>query len=178
MPPPSFFIVTGGPGAGKTTLVEALSTAGLATAPEGGRAIIRQELASGGDALPWRDPAAFAARMMAHDRAQYRAARRRGRPCIFDRGIPDTIGYLRLTGLAVPAAMDRAARHLRYQPTVFVAPPWPAIYTTDAERRPTPQEAERTWAALCRTYVDHGYNLAPLPLAPVAERVAFVLARI
>ncbi len=48
-----FFVVTGGPGAGKTSLITELSRRGLHTTPESDRAIIREEVASGGDALLW-----------------------------------------------------------------------------------------------------------------------------
>ena len=45
------FVITGGPGSGKTTLIEALAAAGVATSPEVGRAIIREEMAVGGTAF-------------------------------------------------------------------------------------------------------------------------------
>ena len=48
-----FIVLTGGPGSGKTTLIEALRRLGLATAPETGRAIIREQVAIAGPALPW-----------------------------------------------------------------------------------------------------------------------------
>jgi predicted ATPase len=56
------FVITGGPGAGKTTLIEALRAAGCVCAPEAGRQIIQDEVASGGTALPWTDPRAFSKR--------------------------------------------------------------------------------------------------------------------
>lgn len=46
------FIITGGPGAGKTTLIDALSAAGFPTSREAGRRIIQEQLDSGGSALP------------------------------------------------------------------------------------------------------------------------------
>lgn len=48
-----FFVVTGGPGAGKTSLITELTRRRFHTIPESDRAIIREEIASGGDALPW-----------------------------------------------------------------------------------------------------------------------------
>lgn len=47
-----FFVVTGGPGAGKTSLITELARGGFHTIPESGRVIIREEMQSGGDALP------------------------------------------------------------------------------------------------------------------------------
>ena len=47
-----FLVVTGVPGSGKTSLITELARRGLHTIPESGRAIIREEMAHGGDALP------------------------------------------------------------------------------------------------------------------------------
>ena len=41
-----FFVVTGGPGAGKTSLITELAHRGFHTIPESGRAIIREEMQS------------------------------------------------------------------------------------------------------------------------------------
>lgn len=57
-------VITGGPGSGKTTLIEALAAAGHVLEPEAGRAVIRQQQAEGGDGLPWRDQARFAELML------------------------------------------------------------------------------------------------------------------
>jgi predicted ATPase len=53
----------------------------------------------------------------------------------FDRGVPDVAGYLRLTGLPVPAHVEKAVEIYRYNRKVFIAPPWPKIFTQDRERK-------------------------------------------
>lgn len=40
----NFFVFTGGPGAGKTSVIEALAAAGLTCMPEAGRQIIRDQM--------------------------------------------------------------------------------------------------------------------------------------
>ncbi len=169
-------VITGGPGAGKTTLIDALARRGLATSPESGRAVIRQQRAAGGDGLPWADRAPFAELMFAFDRDAYRTALALPGPVVFDRGLPDVVGYLRLCGLAVPTAIDRAARELRYRREVFVAPPWAKIFENDSERRQDFDEARRTHDVLVGVYRDYGYELVTLPCAGVDERVAMLLA--
>ena len=83
-----FFVVTGGPGSGKTTLIEALARAGFTVAPEAGRGVICEQQAHGGRALPSVDPLAFAAAMLARDLASYDAHRDAAGPVFFDRGEP------------------------------------------------------------------------------------------
>jgi predicted ATPase len=172
-----FFVITGGPGSGKSTLIAALAQAGFAVAPEAGRAVIREQVAAGGDALPWADRAGFAQLMLARDIASYETARRQPGTVYFDRGIPDVIGYLSLEGLPVPDAMREAAARCRYNRRVFIAPPWPEIFTQDTERKQTPAEAARTYHAMVATYKACDYELVELPRTSVAERVRFVRAR-
>ena len=171
-------VITGGPGSGKTTLIDALEAAGFARTHEAGRGIIQDQAAIGGEALPWRDPLAFAEQMLAWDMRSYRMAQAQPGPVFCDRGIPDTIGYLRLMRLPVPAHMTRAAELFRYSPRVFIAPPWREIFAQDAERRQDFAEAERTYQAMAETYTGLGYELVMLPRLPVADRMRFVLGEI
>lgn len=170
-----FFVLTGGPGAGKTTLVEALKARGYATTEEAGRGVIREQMQGGGDGLPWTDRERFAALMFDWELGSYRQAERQDGPVIFDRGLPDTIGYLRLEGLEVPAWMEEEAWRLRYNATAFIAPPWKEIYGTDEERRQDWDVAVRTYRTVARTYVDFGYRLVELPLVSVARRAEFLI---
>lgn len=174
MPSPKLFVLTGGPGAGKTTLIGALAHAGFAVAPEAGRHVIQAEQAKGGSALPWIDPLAFAEAMVTHDAQSYARLSTTPGPVFCDRGIPDAIGYLRLEGIAIPEAMWHAARAHPYRPRVFICPPWRAIYSTDSERRQTWDVAERTYEAMVGVYTELGYTLVEVPRAPVDARVKFV----
>jgi predicted ATPase len=168
------FIITGGPGSGKTTLIEALAAHGFSHMPEAGRSIIQDQMAIGGTALPWSDRAAFAELMLSWEMRSYRLAQGIPGPVIFDRGIPDVVGYLNLSGLPVPLHIKEAARKFRYHRRVFIAPPWPAIFAQDAERKQSIEEADATYRAMVEVYSGLGYELLPLPLATVEERVQFV----
>ncbi|GFE77625.1 ATPase [Novosphingobium sp. TCA1] len=171
-------VITGGPGAGKTSLIAALAREGLHHMLEAGRAIIQEQVGIAGSALPWADREAFAARMLARDMDSYRKAASLSGPVVFDRGIPDVIGYLRLCGIPVPASIWQAAENYRYAEQVFIAPPWPAIFAQDAERKQSLREAEDTYQAMVEVYSDLEYKLVSLPLAMIEERAQFVLSRI
>lgn len=171
-------VITGGPGSGKTSLIEALAAEGVHHMPEAGRAIIQDQVDIGGNALPWADREAFATLMLAWEMRSHREASGLPGPIIFDRAIPDVIGYLRLSGLAVPSQVMRAAEQRRYAEKVFIAPFWPDIFEQDAERKQTPAEAEATYHAMVEAYTSVGYELVLLPLAPVEERARFVRTKI
>jgi predicted ATPase len=173
-----FHVVTGGPGSGKSTLIEALGRKGFAHSVEAGRAIIQDQTAIDGPALPGRDPLAFAELMLSWELRSYRAAQASSGHVFFDRGVPDMVGYFRLLGRPAPSHVARAAERFRYNRRVFLAPPWAEIFTRDAERKQTFEEAGRTCEAMVAGYSSCGYELVVLPLASVGERVRFVLANI
>jgi predicted ATPase len=173
-----FHVITGGPGSGKSTLVEALGRHGYAHSIEAGRAIIQDQTAIDGPALPGRDPLAFAELMLSWELHSHRLAHRLSGPVFFDRGVPDIVGYYHLLGRPVPSHVTRASERFRYNRRVFLAPPWPEIFRQDAERKQTPEEAERTYEAMVTAYSSCSYELLALPLASVEERVGFVLASI
>ena len=195
----NFIVITGGPGSGKTTLVERLRGRGYPTVGEAGRAIIRDQVAIGGIAhhtadwavgaevlLAWEmrsyhEAVAAAAR---HEAAAAAAEARRSagaaqRDCLvfFDRGIPDLVGYHPMMGGRTPPHFVAAAERFRYRRRVFVAPPWPEIYVNDAERRQDFAEAIRSYDAVVDAYESCGYELVALPKSTVDERVDFVLSR-
>jgi predicted ATPase len=80
--------------------------------------------------------------------------------------------------VAGPATVLRAAEQRRYARGVFIAPPWPAIFEQDVERKQTLAEAEATFHAMGDVYSGLGYELVTLPPASVAERARFVRRQI
>lgn len=173
-----FYIISGGPGSGKSTLIDALEQLGYARTIEGGRAIIQQQQAIGGSALPWEDRALFAELMLSWEMRSYDMAKAQSGTVFFDRGVPDIIGYLSLCGLAIPQYMQVAAERIRYNQTVFLAPPWPDIFTQDTERKQDLEEAQRTFDAMRQVYSSLDYKITLLPKVSVQERLKFVLSRI
>lgn len=170
-----FVVVTGGPGSGKSTLLTALAREGFATTTEAGRGVIQDQVAIGGTALPWGDRALFAELMLSWEMRSYRMARECSGVVVFDRGVPDVLGYLRLSELPVPAHVVAAAESFSYHPRVLIAPPWPEIFAQDSERRQDPAEAERTYEAMAGLYTELGYELVHLPRADVGTRCRFTV---
>jgi len=169
------FVVTGGPGSGKTSIIDALGEAGYERMVEAGRSIIQDQVLVGGEALPWQNPAAYAELMLSWEMRSYHLALPLTGPIFFDRGVPDIVGYLRTINLTVPSSLARAAEIFRYNSRVFIAPPWPDIFTQDEERRQSFDEAVRTYEAMVETYTGYGYTLIEIPRLSVPERVRFIL---
>lgn len=176
-------VVTGGPGAGKTVLLEELARRGHPYAPESARTIIRERLARG---LPPRpDPAEFAYEILGRDIEQYRGVTRGPRPDratagagdlhFFDRSILDALGMLDQLGILSARERDRHLTDYPYHRQVFLLPPWEAIYRVDSERDQTFGESVRVHDTLRQWYLRCGYETVSVPPGPVADRCDLVL---
>jgi len=153
-------VISGCSGGGKSSLLAELANRGHAVVAEPGRRIVAEERASGGSALPWIDPAAFAERAIRVAIADLGAASRAPGFVFFDRGLIDAVAALEhATGRP---SLHRAAG-CRYFPTVFFAPPWPEIFVRDEDRRHGWDEAVEECRRLERAFVALGYTVRALP---------------
>ena len=167
-------LITGCSGGGKSTLLAELAARGFSVVEEPGRRIVKEELESAGNALPWNNLAAFARRAIALATEDYSTASKHSGWTFFDRGLVDAAAALQhATG--EPLREDLLAAH-RYHDRVFLTPPWPEIYENDPERKhglaDAVAEYERIEALLPRL----GYDVVILPKASVSQRADFLLA--
>ena len=169
-------VLSGCSGGGKSTLLEELRRRGHAVVEEPGRRIVEEELAAGGRALPWRDLAAFARRAIAMAIDDRAAVAGRSGLVFFDRGLIDAASALEAAG-GEPVLATLAAAY-PYDRTVFLAPPWPEIYSGDATRRHGFAAAQAEYERLAATYPALGYDVAVLPKLPVEARADFLLSRL
>ena len=147
---------------------------GFATIDEPGRRIVAEELKRGGTALPWVDAVAFLRRAIDVSLADRAGADSSARWVFFDRGLIDAAAALEhLTGEPVVECLGRV---YRYNKRVFLAPPWPEIYTLDQERRHDFAEAVAEYDRLIAVYPALGYDIQVLPKVSVAERANWILA--
>lgn len=166
-------VVSGCSGGGKSALLPEMARRGYAVFPEPGRQIVKEQHLIGGPALPWTDPAVFAERCI--DRAAYffNMAQPQADYVFFDRSIIDAVTALARLG-PVPAHCLEAARRYRYGPSVFLAPPWEALFAADPERRHAFADAVAEYETLRKAYPAWGYEITDLPRLPVAERSDFL----
>jgi len=121
------------------------------------------------------DPLGFAEAMLeAHVREFDRHEGQAG-PVLFDRGFPDVVGFLDVSGLPVPKAVDAACRRLRYSGPILRAPAWADIYQQDDERIQDWQQAVASDEAVTAAWRRYGYDVTNLPLVEVAARLSFLL---
>ena len=73
------------------------------------------------------------------------------------------------------AELKSILRTYPFHATVFVLPPWDAIYSTDAERDQSFADAVAVHGTVVRWYRSFGYTLDEVPRLPVRQRAEHVL---
>ncbi|MFS1441278.1 MULTISPECIES: AAA family ATPase [unclassified Vibrio] len=164
-------IITGGPGAGKTTLINALGDAGYPTFAESSRQLIEEQSQIENGILPWLDLPGFAELCLGVMSKQKEQARQH--PTAFlDRAIPDIGGYLAQAKLDIDATYREASKG--YHSQVLFCRPEASIYVQDEVRLYPFEEALEIHHALVNVYQELGYEIVEVPFMSVAERVQFV----
>lgn len=168
------YIITGGPGFGKTSIIHRLEELGHEVCHENSREVIKEQLDNGGNILPWVDVVKFT-EVIVEKRIHAYFDIPVGKPVFFDRGIPDALAFLYRSELEVNDKLQSAARNHKYYPVVFVTPPWHTIFKNDNERRETFAESSLIHTFITKTYADLGYKLIDIPPGDIDERVQFIL---
>lgn len=170
------FLLTGGPGSGKTTTLEALRALGHHTIPDVARRLIQERTKHG---LPPRpDPVTFSREILAAEIRQYDAAPAEAGLLFFDRGIPDALCMMVACNCMNMHDAGEILDARPYNPTAFLFSPVESIYCRDSERDQTFEEATLVSQEARRFYTSMGFHLIDVPLLPPAECAAFCLSSI
>lgn len=167
------FVLTGGPGGGKTALLDALEKRGYQVVPESARRIIKERLVAGRSPRP--DPVSFAQDIMKSDIEKYRSVAVGEQATFFDRGVPDALYMLNAESALSRAEIANYVQMFPYNPVVFLLPPWEDIYGTDSERDQTFEESLEVFEGMKSWYSQWGYKTLEVPRGTIDERVSFIL---
>lgn len=172
-----FILITGCSGGGKSSVLAELARRGFATFEEPGRQIVKEQLAIGGDALPWHNAQAFIELALARSLENLEKAAQSNGPAFFDRGIVDAYNYFLQNNILVPSHFDGAVQRYRYR-QIFLFPPWKEIFQNDPERRHTFGSAVAEYESLIATCARLGYEALVVPKLPVGARADYILERL
>lgn len=171
------YVITGGPGFGKTTLVDYLKNLGFKTGDEVARAIINEQRRIGGDVLPEKNIRVFQ-RAVLNRRVAFYQSVGNNEIAFSDRGIPDQLAFARYKRFGAPDVLVQYAREFSYNKIVFVTPPWEEIYQNDATRNENFAQASELHHIIVDVYEELGYSVITLPCVEVKQRAEFILNQI
>lgn len=172
------YLITGCSGGGKSSLIDALAASGFATMPEAGRRIVQEQLATGGNAIPWEDMDSFIERLSAASIEHFDRANGFNQTVFFDRGFIEPLAHWRSRDSQAFLTLNDRIGSRRYCVPVFVAPPWPELFVSDNERQHDFSEAVREYHSICEMLNVLHYRQIEIPKLPVENRAEFVVNQI
>ena len=168
-------VLIGGPGTGKTTVLNALKEKGFFCFDEVSRAVTLKAQAQGIEQLFLTEPLLFSEMLLKGREDQYLQANKIEKDIVFfDRGIPDVYAYLEYFKTEFPSLFIEKSKTYKYN-LIFHFSPWSAIHKTDNERYETFEEAITIDTFLTKSYQELGYKLINVPFGNVEERTNFII---
>jgi len=168
-------VITGGPGTGKSSIINALMKRGFTCLEEISRQVTLEAQIQGIEQLFLSEPLRFSEALLKGRITQYHEATTLESDTVFfDRGIPDIVAYLDFANLIYPENFITACHKHPYD-AVFILKPWKAIYTIDNERYESFEQAKNIHKHLINTYQAYNYQLIDVPFDTVEKRTDFIL---
>lgn len=168
-------VIIGGPGTGKTTIIDGLIARGFCCYPEVSREVTMEAKKQGIEQLFLENPLLFSELLLEGRKKQFVNACKEPHEVVFlDRGIPDVLAYMHYIGDSYPAHFDHACQQNKYT-KIFILPPWEEIYVSDDERYENYEQAKLIYNHLVETYQKYGYQLIDVPKDSVENRISYIL---
>jgi predicted ATPase len=171
-------VISGSPGAGKTTLIERLQIRGYSTFEEYSRTLLKTAIEKGDERYFLTNPQEFSEALFLGRKKQYEAfdSLTTESPFVFfDRGIHDVYAYLRAIGAHTEMWHTRVSG-FQYD-FVFLLTPWEAIYKVDNQRKETFEEAQHYFSFIEETYAQ-SHQVILVPQGTVEERITFIESKL
>ncbi len=176
------FVITGGPGFGKTTIINRLEAMGYNCFHEFSRSLKLEEAKKLGGSISWtkldeRSQDDFSLKVCKRRIEQYLAAPE-NELSFYDRGIPDVVAYLKMAKQPISSFYNEIISSHSYETKLFLTPPWQEIFRNDNERIESYDEAVVAHRHLQHTYEELGYTTLDIPCIDVEGRIQFIIDEI
>jgi predicted ATPase len=168
-------VLIGGPGTGKSTVLNKLKEKGFFCFDEVSREVILKAQEKGIEQLFLTEPLLFSEMLLEGREEQFLKADKREEEIIFlDRGIPDVHAYMNYFKTEYPAIFLEKSKRYRYH-LIFHFSPWEEIYITDNERYESFEESTKIDTFLTQAYTELNYKIINVPFGTIEERTNFII---
>ncbi|TVZ57238.1 putative ATPase [Lutibacter sp. Hel_I_33_5] len=168
-------VLIGGPGTGKSTVLNELKLRGFFCMEEISREVTLKAQKEGIDQLFLSQPLLFSELLLKGREQQFLTADSQKENIVFfDRGLPDVYAYLEYLTTDFPSFFKEKCLQYKYT-HVFLFKPWQEIYTSDNERYETFEESVIIDSFLQKAYKENGYKIINVPFGSLENRVDFII---
>jgi len=167
----NWYVITGGPSSGKTTVLRALKKTGYITCPEVARTFIDEEINKGKSLKEIRKNEAEFQRKVLEAKIKIEKTAPKDKIIFFDRAIPDSIAYYQICGLDLKEVLKLCKRKF-YKKIFFLEQ---LTFEKDYARIEDGRTIRKLNKLLKKTYKSLGYKIIDIPVASIKERVQKIL---
>ncbi|MGB0428797.1 MAG: AAA family ATPase, partial [Flavobacteriales bacterium] len=167
-------VLSGGPGTGKTSIVNHLLSKDYVCFSEAFRHLLDEENELNSGINFTNTPLEFSARIYAQRLKQFQAGAEH-QLSFYDRSLVDVLAYLDFIKLESPQNWIDQTKACQYHQTVFHFPFWEEIYQQDEHRIESLEQAKALDEIIQNAYLDRSYKLISVPFSSVESRADFIL---
>jgi predicted ATPase len=168
-------VLIGGPGTGKSSVLNELIKRNYFCMPEVSREVILEAKEAGIDQLFLTEPLLFSELLLKGRETQFITANKSAKELVFfDRGIPDVHAYLDFFNTTYPSIFIEKSNFYKYD-TIFHFSPWEEIHITDNERYESFEQSKNIDKHLIEAYLEIGYSIINVPFGSIKERTNFII---
>jgi len=167
-------VITGAPCSGKTAVIDELKRRGFHVINEVARAYIDEQLAEGLLLYQIKADELQFERHILNEKVRIEVSLSANETVFFDRGLPDSIAYFKLSGIDSTEPLKKSGYH-RYKHVFFFER---FGFSKDQVRSENEATADKLDFLIYDSYRMLGYDLVPVPKLPILERADFILTHL
>ncbi|MCL5438827.1 MAG: ATP-binding protein [Patescibacteria group bacterium] len=171
----NWYVITGAPCSGKTTLLEKLEKRGYKVYYEWARIYIDQEMKKGKTLSEIRKNEISFQRKILNLKIDFEKKLPKKQQVFMERGIPDSTAYMKLCGVKKDKLLESSLKNCYYKKIFLMEL---LKYETDYSRTESQEEAILLEELLEKSYVELGLKVIRVPKMSIEKRMNFILERL
>ncbi len=168
----NWYVLTGGPCSGKTTVLEALKKKGYTIFYEAARIFIDQELKKGNSLKKIRRDELVFQKKILRMKVKIEKALPKDEILFLERGIPDSFAYFKICGVEEDKELEKALKKSNYKKVFLLEL---LDYKKDYARTENKRTAFKLEKALKESYQRLNIPVVKVPTMPLNKRVKYIL---